>query len=246
MKLRALMYHDVKEGNPDVYNVEPDRFAEHLEEIERAVGRPPGGVDDLVDGDWLITFDDGGASALHAGEELRRRGWRGHFFIVTDFVGRPGYLDWDGVRAVESMGHAIGSHSVSHPHRMADCSWGELIDEWSRSAELLGQQLGHAVTSASVPGGLYSREVGRAAAQAGYTSLFTSLPSQRLRSIDGRRLIGRYAIRKDSSASEAASAAAGESLRWGRQRAAWELRGTVKKVAGPGYERMRRALLARR
>ena len=44
----------------------------------------------------MITFDDGGASALAAGEELARRSWRGHFFIATDLVGRPGYLDWDG------------------------------------------------------------------------------------------------------------------------------------------------------
>ncbi|MEA2419599.1 MAG: hypothetical protein QOE60_1805, partial [Thermoleophilaceae bacterium] len=72
MKLRALMYHDVVEGNQDIYNVEPARFGEHLDEIQRSVGRPPAG-DELADGDWLITFDDGGESALHAGEELRRR-----------------------------------------------------------------------------------------------------------------------------------------------------------------------------
>ena len=29
----------------------------------------------------LLTFDDGGKSALEIGEELCRRGWRGHFFI---------------------------------------------------------------------------------------------------------------------------------------------------------------------
>jgi hypothetical protein len=88
--------------------------------------------------------------------------------------------------------------------------------------------------------------VGRAAAAAGYTSLFTSLPSQRLRSIDGCRLIGRYALRRDSSASDAAAAAAGAALPWARQRAAWGLRGTVKAVAGKRYESVRRALLARR
>ena len=41
------MYHDVDEGNPDIYNVEPARFGEHLDAIERAVGRPPAAVDDL-------------------------------------------------------------------------------------------------------------------------------------------------------------------------------------------------------
>jgi hypothetical protein len=88
--------------------------------------------------------------------------------------------------------------------------------------------------------------VGRAAAAAGYTTLFTSLPSQRVRSIDGCRLIGRYAIRRDTAAGEAAAAAAGRRLPWMRQRAAWGLRGAVKSIAGRRYEGMRRALLARR
>jgi peptidoglycan/xylan/chitin deacetylase (PgdA/CDA1 family) len=236
----------VVEGHPDIYNVEPARFAEHLEAFERVVGRAPAAVDDVSDGDWMITFDDGGASALHAGEELARRSWRGHFFIATDMIGRLGYLDWDGVRAVAAMGHVIGSHSCSHPDRMAACSWEQLMAEWSGSAEVLARELGQPVRTASVPGGLYSRDVGRAAAIAGYTSLFTSLPSQRLRSIDGCRLIGRYALRRDTSAADAAAAASGAALPWARQRAAWGLRGTVKAVAGKRYESVRRTLLARR
>ena len=35
MKARALMYHDVVEGSPDIYSVTPDHFREHLERIER-------------------------------------------------------------------------------------------------------------------------------------------------------------------------------------------------------------------
>jgi peptidoglycan/xylan/chitin deacetylase (PgdA/CDA1 family) len=240
------MYHDVVEGSADIYSVTPDRFREQLERIERDVGRAPAAADQLRDGEWMITFDDGGASALLAGEELARRSWRGHFFIATDLVGRPGYLDWDGVRAVAAMGHLIGSHSCSHPDRMAACTWDQLMDEWSGSAAILAQELSRPITTASVPGGLYSRSVGRAAAQAGFSSLFTSLPSQRLRSIGGCRLIGRYAVRTDTDADEAAAAAAGRALPWARQRAAWRLRGAVKTVAGRRYESLRRTLLARR
>jgi len=246
VKARALMYHDVVEGSPDIYSVPPERFREHLEQIERDVGQPPAAVDQLRDGEWMITFDDGGASALLAGEELARRAWRGHFFIATDLIGRPGYLDWDGVRAVAALGHVIGSHSCSHPDRMAACSWDQLMDEWSGSAATLAQELGHPITTASVPGGLYSRSVGRAEAEAGFTSLFISLPSQRLRSIDGCRLIGRYTIRQHTPAAEAGAAATGRSAPWARQRAAWKLRGAVKAVAGQRYEGLRRALLARR
>jgi peptidoglycan/xylan/chitin deacetylase (PgdA/CDA1 family) len=245
---RALMYHDVVPDSDDVYAVTPDRFRAHLDAIASAAGAPPVGVDGLTStsGGWAITFDDGGISALEVGEELARRSWRGHFFIVIDYVGQPGYLDWDGVRAVAAMGHVVGSHSCSHPHRMADLNGEQLQDEWSRSAAALAEQLGGPVSTASVPGGLYSTAVGRAAARAGYATLFNSLPTQRVGSIDGCTLIGRYAIRHDTPPSEAAAAAAGRSLPWARQRVAWRLRGAVKRVAGPRYESMRRSLLARR
>ena len=54
---------------------------------------------------------------------------------------------------------------------MAACSWEQLLDEWSRSAAVLAQALGRPVSTASVPGGLYSASVGRAAA--GFSTLFT-------------------------------------------------------------------------
>src|SRR5204862_350417 len=83
-----------------------------------------------------------------------RRPWPGHFFIATDLVGTPGFLDWDGIRALVAMGHVVGSHSCSHPDRMADLSWDQLLDEWSRSAAALSSELGQEVSTASVPGGL--------------------------------------------------------------------------------------------
>jgi peptidoglycan/xylan/chitin deacetylase (PgdA/CDA1 family) len=236
------MYHDVVDREADVYAITPQRFRAHLD----AIGRAPATVDSLGSGDWMITFDDGGDSALPVGEELAQRGWRGYFFVSTDTIGTPGFLDWDGVRAVAGLGHVIGSHSVTHPDRMADLSWEQLTDEWQRSATILADQLGGPVLTASVPGGLYSEAVGRTAAAAGYTTLFTSLPSQRPGSIDGCRLIGRWAIRHDTSASQAAAAAAGQPLPWVRQRTAWGLRGIVKRIAGQRYESVRRTLLAKR
>jgi peptidoglycan/xylan/chitin deacetylase (PgdA/CDA1 family) len=261
MRARALAYHGVADqaGPRDgftgpgaaAYTVAPQRFREHLERIAAATAEPPATVDDLADRTarpdaWMLTFDDGAASAAHVAEQLSARSWRGHFFIATDLVGSPGFLGWDDVRALARAGHVIGSHSCSHPDRMAACSWEQLLDEWSRSAAVLGEALGRPVSTASVPGGLYSASVGRAAAAAGFTTLFTSLPRRRLGSIDGCLLIGRYAIRRDTSADEVAAAAAGRAAPWARQRAAWELRGVAKRIAGERYEGVRRALLARR
>jgi peptidoglycan/xylan/chitin deacetylase (PgdA/CDA1 family) len=256
MRASTLMYHGVApEGGPrdgfpgpgaTAYSLEPARFGQHLEHIAAATGRPPERVDALVSGAWMLTFDDGAASAMEAADQLARRSWRGHFFIATDMVGTPGFLGWDDIRELARAGHVIGSHSCSHPDRMAACSWERLLDEWSRSAAALAEALGGPVRTASVPGGLYSPNVGRAAAAAGFRTLFTSLPSRRLGSVDGCLLIGRYAIRRNTPAEEAAAAAAGRALPWARERAGWALRGAAKRIAGERYEGLRRALLPRR
>jgi peptidoglycan/xylan/chitin deacetylase (PgdA/CDA1 family) len=252
------MYHGVvAQGGPRdgfegagaaAYAVAPDRFSEHLERIAAATGGPPASADALTGASgapWMLTFDDGAASALEAAEQLARRSWRAHFFIATELVGTPGFLTWDGVRELARSGHVVGSHSSSHPDRMAACSPEVLLDEWSRSGAKLAEELGRPVSTASVPGGLYSPSVGRAAAAAGYSVLFNSLPSQRPRRVDGCLLVGRYAIRRDTAAEEAAAAAGGRPVPWARQRGAWALRGVAKRLAGERYEAIRRALLAR-
>jgi peptidoglycan/xylan/chitin deacetylase (PgdA/CDA1 family) len=259
VRVRALMYHGLgTEGGPRdgfegagaaAYAVAPERFSEHLERIAATADGPPATADALPGGSgraWMLTFDDGAASALEAGEQLARRSWRGHFFIATDLVGTPGFLTWDGVRELVRSGHVVGSHSSSHPDRMAACSPEVLLDEWSRSGAALAEELGRPVSTASVPGGLYSSSVGRTAAAAGYSVLFNSLPTQRPGQVDGCLLVGRYAIRRDTPADEAAAAAAGRPVPWARQRSAWALRGVAKRLAGERYETIRRALLARR
>jgi peptidoglycan/xylan/chitin deacetylase (PgdA/CDA1 family) len=259
VRIRALMYHGLgAEGGPRdgfegagaaAYAVAPERFSEHLERIAAATDGPPATADALPGGSgraWMLTFDDGAASALEAADQLARRSWRGHFFIATDLVGTPGFLTWDGVRELARSGHVVGSHSSSHPHRMAACSPEVLLDEWSRSGAALAEVLGRPVSTASVPGGLYSASVGRTAAAAGYSVLFNSLPSQRPGRVEGCLLVGRYAIRRDTPADEAAAAAAGRTVPWARQRSAWAVRGVAKRLAGERYETIRRALLARR
>jgi len=261
VKASTLMYHDVEapdgvrggfEGSgPAVYGVTEETFRAHMDGVERAVGRPPVTGNALVAGrapsdPWLLTFDDGGSSAAHVGAELARRSWPAHFFVVTDRVGEPGFLGWDEIRELARQGHAIGSHSCSHPARISSCSERELLHEWSRSVELLSDAIGAPVTTASVPGGYYSPEVGRAAVAAGISCLFTSEPVRAVRPLDGCLLVGRYAVRRGTTAEQASAAAAGRPRPWLSQRASWELRGIAKRIGGRHYRRLRTALLERR
>jgi peptidoglycan/xylan/chitin deacetylase (PgdA/CDA1 family) len=127
---------------------------------------------------------------------LERRGWRGHFFITTDRIGMRGFLTEAQLRELHRRGHIIGSHSSSHPARMATLTRTDLDREWRQSIDRLSRVLGDAVKVASVPGGYYSREVGESAAAAGIEALFTSEPTAQVEMLngcrDGARVVRRF------------------------------------------------------
>jgi len=254
------MYHDVVDdeggpsgrsgAGPDRYTVTHETFVEHLDRIQQSIGVPPAVADDLLAGRgrsprWALTFDDGGASALPVGEDLRRRKWRGHFFITSGLVGTSGFVDESAIRELDEMGHVVGSHSVTHPERMASLSESDLLREWSESVALLADVMGKDVRSASVPGGYYGRNVAQAAVRAGITTLFTSEPVRSPHRVGSCLVLGRYSIRRDTTAEEAAKAAAGDATCWLPAYAAWNARKLAKRLAGTRYESVRRKLLTR-
>lgn len=255
MRLAALMYHDLV--GPDgvrggfegagaaVYSVSTEEFERQMDGIERRLGALPLRADAPLppEGGWLLTFDDGGSSAVEAGAALARRGWVANFFVVTEMVGRPGFLDWDGVRRLAAEGHVIGSHSHTHPSRIRDLPPDRLREEWSHSVAALSGAIDAPVRTGSVPGGYYSDAVGRAAAAAGIATLFTSQPRRGVKRIGECALAGRFAVRGSTPTRAVVSAAAGEPRPWLRQRAGWAAKGAAKRVGGRRYERLRGALL---
>jgi peptidoglycan/xylan/chitin deacetylase (PgdA/CDA1 family) len=262
VKVSVLMYHDVVgRGDADAsgfrgaaaarYKVERETFGRQLDAALAATGRPPMTLDALAwgglrDGAWCLTFDDGGASAIEIGEALTRRGWCGTFFVPTAFVGRPGFAGPDDLRALHRMGHVLGAHSHSHPAQISALDPPALAEEWQRNTGELAALIGAPVTIASVPGGFYSRAVGRAAAAAGIRVLCTSEPVRGLGRIDDCRLVGRYGVLAGTSSAQVAAIAAGARLPWLRERASWELRKAAKLVGGRRYIQLREALLERR
>jgi peptidoglycan/xylan/chitin deacetylase (PgdA/CDA1 family) len=239
----ALMYHDVTPGGHEAasgfpggdaarYKLTPNQFGHHLDAIGKRVAWP------------ILTFDDGGitASSWIAGA-LERRGWRGQFFVTTGYMGRPGFLDRAQVRELHTRGHAIGSHSHSHPLRMAKCSDARLREEWKRSASQLADVLGEPILTASVPGGHYSTRVAAAAAEAGIRLMFTSQPTVRVKKLAGMWILGRYAIEASTTPETAAGLAAGDYLPRARWAALWVAKQACKQAAGSLYLRVRARLL---
>jgi peptidoglycan/xylan/chitin deacetylase (PgdA/CDA1 family) len=254
----SLMYHDVIDGgsadgsgfpsaDAAIYKLRVDVFRSHLEAIrQRAktvshVGQMHRWPDTLP---VLLTFDDGGVSFLHPiADMLEEFGWRGHFFITTDYIDSPGFLSRAHIRDLHHRGHIIGSHSCSHPMRMSACTRQQLNREWSQSLAVLSDVLGSAITTASVPGGWYSREVAETAAESGISVLFNSEPKTRAEAIGRTIVFGRFAIFADTPASLCGAFAAGDRWPIARQKLVWNTKKVLKAAGGELYVTMRKAIL---
>ena len=102
VRLLSLMYHDV--GEPEEgsgfraasarpYHLTMPQFVAQLDAMEKGPLLPRAVFDLPPDGDaLLLTFDDGGESAMPVSELLNARDWRGHFFISTALIGTAGFV----------------------------------------------------------------------------------------------------------------------------------------------------------
>ena len=246
--MSALMYHDIVDAraadssgfagrDAALYKVAPGLFDAHLDGILLSMARsaPPHGFEP--------TFDDGGVAAMTAADSLEKRGLRGCFFITVNYIGTRGFVSKKHLVELRRRGHQIGSHSCSHPLRMGHCEWPQLIHEWERSRAVLSDLLSEDVRIGSIPGGDFSPGVARAAAEAGYIKLFTSEPSAIPQTVHGLTLVGRFTVRRWTSARTAAALASERMLPCARQAVLWNARKLAKRVGGRPYLGLRRILL---
>lgn len=253
MKLPTLMYHDViVDGDNDAsgfpgaaaahYKLDHAAFARHLALLASsglrfcAITTPSTPQADSC----LLSFDDGGASALAISSALASHGMRGHFFITSSRIGQRGFVSTTDLRALHTAGHVIGSHSHTHPAEISRLAPGALYAEWRVSVDCLSQHLGEAVVVASVPGGFYATHVAQAAAAAGIQYLFTSEPTLRTHTVDGCLVLGRYALWRDTPPESALALALGTRAARQRQWLAWNTKKPLKRWARPVYQNLRR------
>ena len=255
----SLLYHDVVEpqdfsssgflgGDADIYKLTRSEFDLHLQMLDRASGRGEVAVLDsaarrLSAKSLLLTFDDGGASAVLIASLLEQRGWRGHFFITTDYIGKPGFVTADQIRELHRRGHVVGSHSCSHPIRMSHCTEAQLKREWTVSSQILSEILGQKLRVASVPGGFYSKPVAESAAEAGIEVLFNSHPTVRTTMVNGCLVLGRYSVQQGLSARRVVSMAQGAWLPRFQQHLFWNAKTIAKRLGGSYYLALRKSLL---
>ena len=120
----------------------------------------------------IISFDDGwSAQESVVRAELEPRGLHAVFFVYTAAVGatpnNSGYISWEQLRILESAGHEVQSHTVSHG-RLTDMPPSQLDREMRESRATIEREMHHSVEVVAYPFGIYDERVMRAASAAGY------------------------------------------------------------------------------
>lgn len=174
-----LTWHSIAAAG-DGFTVPPDQFGAELDALQ---DRPTISLHRLLEGAppqraVVLTFDDGAQDAFTVAlPELRRRGMRGTFFIVTGLVGDDEahrrieggvrYLIWPEVLQLLRSGMEIGSHSVDHA-RLPDLPAGRVREELVQSKRALEEHLGAPVEVFAYPFNSVRSEVREAVIAAGY------------------------------------------------------------------------------
>jgi len=114
------------------------------------------------------SWDDGGELDMRIVNLLKKYNLPGTFYITLDCVDKQGFLTWDQIKEIDSMGFKIGSHTVSHPMDLKQLFEEDLFVEIQNSKDLIETALGHPIESFAYPRGRADDRVKEAVARAGY------------------------------------------------------------------------------
>lgn len=105
-----------------------------------------------------LTFDDGWSSIYSAGFPLTKKyDYYGTLYLVSNYLNTSNHMTASEIRAMQSAGFEVGSHTVSHPHLPLLTS-SQVNAELSQSKSTLQNQFGPVATFAS-PFGEYNSAV---------------------------------------------------------------------------------------
>ena len=119
----------------------------------------------------IISFDDGWETPFeYALPSLEKYHYQATFFVVTDYIGRPGFFSWPQLQTLLTDGMRIGSHSRSHPRLNKITDPAKLWDQIYNSKTILETQLETPVEEFAYPYGSYNAKAAAAVKLAGYRS----------------------------------------------------------------------------
>jgi len=125
----------------------------------------------------VITFDDGYADLFTTAYPiLAKHRFKAVAYIVSGFVGRPGYVTSEQVVELDHNGIQIASHTVDHAN-LARSSAGTTMRELVDSKRWLEQLVGHPVVDFAYPSGQFNAQVVAEVQRAGYDTAVTTMDS---------------------------------------------------------------------
>ena len=163
------------------YKVSEEQFDSHLDIFSK---RPQ---------HVICTFDDGGKSNLVAAKKLKKSGIDARFFIVSKYIGKPGFLSREDIVKILEMGFSVGLHSHSHPRIISDLPDEEQFDEWSKCKSILEDITNTKINCASFPGGNFNKKTFDILRQLGILDVYHSAPYNF--SIPGMNVFSRLTVK---------------------------------------------------
>ncbi|MEW6029402.1 MAG: polysaccharide deacetylase family protein [Chloroflexota bacterium] len=146
-----LLYHHIQATDYfSRYRVPPERFEQQMKLLhdwgyetittELLVKAITEGAD-LPPRPILITFDDGDVDVYeNAFPIMEKYGFKGVFYLVSNFVGQPNYISVEQVQEMAAAGWEIGSHSMNHTDlvQVPDNQRAEIVESKEQLESLLG------------------------------------------------------------------------------------------------------------
>jgi peptidoglycan/xylan/chitin deacetylase (PgdA/CDA1 family) len=191
--LPILMYHYIRKppsARTDLLgyklSISPADFATQMDWLSRNGFHPVdfndvrayfAGKQPLPTKPVVITLDDGYADLYTAAFPiLSTHDFKAVAYIVSGFVGRPGYATADQVVQMDHNGIEIASHTVDHAD-LARSSLRSVKRELVDSKHSLEQLVGHPVLDFAYPSGKFNAQVVAEVKQAGYDTAVTTMES---------------------------------------------------------------------
>lgn len=161
MSLTVVNYHAIGDG--ELSRTE-EKFTDDLE-VYKANGDLITIYDYLAGySGFAITFDDGKESQYNVLELMDAPAM---FFIITDFVGKKGYMTWKQLKELHKAGHKIESHT--HTHRaLTNLNREQTEYELKKSADIIEEKIGVRPRFLSLPGHEDNKYVVDVAKELGY------------------------------------------------------------------------------
>lgn len=184
----VLWYHSIDEySQVSKLSVAPESFERQMIFLKRR-GYNVVGLDELIDSikakkklpsrTVAITFDDGYENNFTVAYPiLKKYGFPATIFVVTDWVGRAGYISWDQIKRMADNGIDIGAHTKTHPC-LTDLDRSRAWDEISGSKRTIEAMIGHEVKFFCYPFGAFNEEAKRMVQEAGYVGACATNPGK--------------------------------------------------------------------